>query len=272
MIQQFNKTRVPFIGELLRHPNQIAYFAGANNYTWLHFRNGERRLLAKPVTYFEERLPTFIRIHKTSLINPDCVIGLIPPPRSKMAGAVRMLDGTELPVSRRRWLEVAQLLQAGHMESDNLAAPAELPESGTASPGAPPAQQVLAVMAPDALLLTRQCLTRLGLTATLQHIDRGAELATALLLNPVPKRPALILLDARTNRADRMIALRNLKSHPQLRAIPVVWLAAPNDNVTQSYDLGANSVVIAGTNVATFSQAIEQMCRYWLMVVQLPSE
>lgn len=93
---------MPFITQLLEHPSLLAYFSGTNNYTWLQFRNGERRLLAKPLTYFEERLPAFIRVHKTALVNPSCVTGVQHPARTKMPGYVQMYDGAELPVSRRR--------------------------------------------------------------------------------------------------------------------------------------------------------------------------
>ena len=100
-----------FISQLLEHPSLLAYFSGASNYTWLQFQNGERRLLAKPLVYFEERLPGFIRVHRTALVNPACVVSIQQPPRPKMSGSVRMHDGIELPVSRRRWNDVVQLLQ-----------------------------------------------------------------------------------------------------------------------------------------------------------------
>ena len=45
----------------LQHPERIAYFAGANNYCWIHFRDGEKKLLAKPISYLESQLPDFIR-------------------------------------------------------------------------------------------------------------------------------------------------------------------------------------------------------------------
>lgn len=266
-----------FISQVLEHPSLLAYFSGANNYTWLRFRNGERRLLAKPLSYFEERLPAFIRVHKTALVNPTCVVGVEHPSRTKMPGTIRMHDGTELPVSRRRWSDVVRLLESSLSEVSEPVEtmpelPATEPKSSRCVPYTPPPLVVLTVMTGDAVLLTRERISLLGLHCSLQHIEQSAELASALLLSPVNERPGLILLDSRTNRPDRMLSLRALKSHPRLRAIPVVWLAAPGDDTTQAYALDANSVVVIPDGPASFKQIIEQLCQYWLTMVQLPPE
>jgi CheY-like chemotaxis protein len=270
---------VQFISQILEHPSLLAYFSGANNYTWLQFRNGERRLLAKPLTYFEDRLPEFIRIHKTALINPACVASIHYPPRPKMPGTVQMQDGNVLPVSRRRWNEVAQLLHT--QISDALTSTTVLAVNGsaetaegqtTAFPYTSPPLVMQAVMTGDALLLTHECIEAAKIPCLLKHSESGNALANALMMNPLQDRPALILLDARTNRSDRMLALRSLKNHPRLRSIPVVWLAAPGDDTMQAYTLDANSVVVVPDGASSFSRIIEQLCRYWLMIVQLPPE
>lgn len=139
-------------------------------------------------------------------------------------------------------------------------------------PYAAPPPVMLAVMTGDALLLTRECLRAFSPDCLLHSVESGAELANALLFNPAWERPALILLDARTNRPDRILTLRALKSHAQLRAIPVVWLAAPGDDTMLVYALDANSVVVVPDGPALLIRIIEQLCRYWLGVVQLPPE
>ena len=267
------KRYVQFISELLEHPSLLAHFSGANNYTWLHFRNGERRLLSKPLIYFEERLPAFVRVHKTALINPACVASLQSPLRAKMPGTVRMQDGTELPVSRRRWNEVIRLLDGNPAEQYPAEpSPIGLPDSAHPAkqpdPYTSPPLVVLAVMTGDALLLTRQCIDGLGLNCRLYTVELSAELANVLLLTQ--ERPALILLDARTNRPDRMVTLRALKSHAQLRSVPVVWLASPGDDTMQAYALDANSVVELPGEPSSFVRVIRQLCLYWLVIVQLP--
>ncbi|KAB7729385.1 LytTR family transcriptional regulator [Rudanella paleaurantiibacter] len=260
-----------FIHDLLEHPSLLAYFSGANNYTWLQFRNGERRLLAKPLTYFEERLPGFVRIHKTALINPVFVDEVQSPPGPKMAGAVRMKDGTQLPVSRRRWRDVQQTLcRPGPVLPE---APTVTPEpTGRPAPYQPPQPRLLALMTGDALLLTRECIETADIACTLQALEHGAGLANTLLLRPAATWPSLILMDARFSRPDRVLTLRTLKTHPQLRAIPVVWLAGSEQDTMQAYQLDANSVVVVPDDPASFTRLVRQLCTYWLTVVQLPPE
>ena len=190
------------------------------------------------------------------------------PTRTKMPGVLRMIDGTELPVSRRRWPEINQFFQ--QLEADQVSDAPLLPPAVPADREAIPRFVVLAIMAGDALMVTQQRLDLLQIDCLFQTVDRGAELANLLLLNPGDERPSLILLDARTNRADRMITLRSLKSHPELWAIPIVWLALPGDDVTAVLELDANSVVEVPDEPVLFSRAIDQIYRYWLLMVQLP--
>ncbi len=70
------------INESIHQPALLLYLTGANNYTWLQFQSGKRVLLAKSLTYFTERLPQFVRVHKTALINPAYVTELEPPLRA----------------------------------------------------------------------------------------------------------------------------------------------------------------------------------------------
>lgn len=257
------------INPLLDHLSLIAYFRGANNYTWIHFRNGNRQLLAKPLAYFEKKLPAFIRIHKTALINLDFVDSIHPQPRAKakMAGLLRLQDGTELPVSRRRWNAVVEQLKAMSIEVAPLGQPS-------------PADQrddtidhtclIQAVLTGATLLLTRHCLNQLARPCILQTVKAGAELTETLLLTPQQKWPALIIIDARTHPTNCMLTLQNLKSHDRLRAIPVIWLAAPDTDGGQAYLSDANSVVIVSEDPSILTRILQQLLHYWLIIVQLP--
>ncbi len=255
------------IHQLLEQPSLLAYFVGADNYAWLQFRSGERRLLAKPLIYFEERLPTFIRIHKTALINPLCVTHINHPPRTKMAGSVRLMDGTELPVSRRRWKEVAQLLQTDSALMDTTSSlVSTLPNRDEEDI---PLLRIQTIMTGDKLLLTQKCLHELGLPYTLQSTQFGAELASSLLLSSPQEWPVLILIDAQINRVDSILTLQTLKGHPQLRAIPVIWLAAPGNDTMPAYLLDANSVVTVPEDPTAFVRTLKELLHYWLAIVQL---
>ena len=80
----------------------ITHLTGANNYTWLHYKNGKRELFSKPLHYFQTKLPNFIRIHRTALVNPLFVETIQLPTTKKKSGSLTMQAGLTLPISRRR--------------------------------------------------------------------------------------------------------------------------------------------------------------------------
>ena len=265
LFDEQNEINVLLIHQLLEQPSLLAYFIGADNYAWLQFRSGERRLLAKPLVYFEERLPTFIRIHKTALINPTCIVSVQQPPRPKMAGAVRLVNGAELPVSRRRWKEVAHLLQTDQTAADTV----NSSKSTQASLEQATPLRIQTIMSGDTLLLTEQCLRELDIPYTLQSTKIGEELASALLFSSQGEWPVLIVIDSRQNRGDSLLTLQALKSHAQLRAIPVIYLIPPGENMMQAYLMDANSVVVVPDDPTSLVRILKQLFDYWLMTVQL---
>ncbi len=87
-------------------------------------------------------------------------------------------------------------------------------------------------------------------------------------------RPGLILLDLNMPRMDGREALEQIKQDPELRSIPVVVLTTSKaeEDIVRSYDLGVNSFI---TKPVTFLGLVEVMkvfSRYWLEIVELPSE
>jgi DNA-binding LytR/AlgR family response regulator len=80
----------------------LIYLTGEGNYTWLHYLDGNKHLTAQTLKFLQTLLPNYIRIHKSILVNPACIRMIRAFPDS-LSGAVVLHDGTELPVSRRRW-------------------------------------------------------------------------------------------------------------------------------------------------------------------------
>ena len=85
-------------------------------------------------------------------------------------------------------------------------------------------------------------------------------------------RPGLILLDLNMPKKDGRQALREIKSNPDLRRIPVVILTTSktDEDVLRSYDLGANSFI---TKPVTFDRLVEivrALGTYWFQIVELP--
>jgi CheY-like chemotaxis protein len=85
-------------------------------------------------------------------------------------------------------------------------------------------------------------------------------------------RPGIILLDLNMPRKDGREALREIKSDPDLKGIPIVVLTTSKDeeDVLRSYDLGANSYITKPVTFSGLVDAIKTLGRYWFEIVELP--
>ncbi len=261
----------------LERPELISYFSGANNYSWLHFRNGEKKLLAKPISYLATKLPDFIRAHKTVLINPAYVKSLHQPLRQKMAGEVRLDSGEVFPVSRRRWTQVVDSLQSCLVptNSDSATNNAVGAVSKTIAPQHEVAMRsVLLVTEDEAIaVFTRQLIEKRWPAYQVYTTQQGSHLADVFRPLSHRKNPTLILMDARTRTQERLQTLQHLKEDPKLSRIPLVLLVSNTDqSVTEAYERKANSVISLSSNQVAPTQVIERVCQFWLNTVALPSE
>lgn len=85
--------------------------------------------------------------------------------------------------------------------------------------------------------------------------------------------PKVILLDLKLPRVDGLEVLQRLKSDPQTRMIPVVILTSSNEerDILESYQLGVNSYIVKPVDFEQFTEAVQQLGLYWLLLNQLPS-
>jgi CheY-like chemotaxis protein len=85
-------------------------------------------------------------------------------------------------------------------------------------------------------------------------------------------RPGIILLDLNMPRLDGREALREIKSDPQLRTIPVVVLTTSREeeDILKTYDLGANSFIAKPVGFEELIKIVEMLGQYWFQVVELP--
>jgi len=83
--------------------------------------------------------------------------------------------------------------------------------------------------------------------------------------------PDLILLDLNMPKKDGREALREIKSNPALRRIPVVVLTTSirDEDICQSYDMGANSYITKPLSFDELVTAIERLGNYWFGTVTL---
>jgi len=84
----------------------------------------------------------------------------------------------------------------------------------------------------------------------------------------VADRPVLVLLDLKLPKVDGLECLRCLRADPRSRLIPVIVLTSSKEeeDVIQSYALGANSYVRKPVDFGEFVEAVRQLGLYWLVL------
>jgi two-component system response regulator len=86
--------------------------------------------------------------------------------------------------------------------------------------------------------------------------------------------PTLIILDLKLPKLDGLGVLRALRGDERTRLIPVVILTSSKEeqDLIQSYSLGANSYVRKPVDFAEFQEAVRLLGIYWLMTNLSPPE
>ena len=85
--------------------------------------------------------------------------------------------------------------------------------------------------------------------------------------------PGLILLDLNMPRKDGREALKEIKSDPRLRSIPIVILTTSKaeEDIFRAYDLGVNSFIVKPVTFQSLVDLTLALNRYWFEIVELPS-
>lgn len=84
--------------------------------------------------------------------------------------------------------------------------------------------------------------------------------------------PAVVLLDLKLPKVDGMEVLRQIRSDPSTRCLPVVILTSSKEeeDVIESYNLGANAYVRKPVDYNEFVRAAKTLGLFWLVVNQPP--
>ncbi len=77
--------------------------------------------------------------------------------------------------------------------------------------------------------------------------------------------PIVILLDLKLPKISGLDVLKQLKTHPSYKILPVVVLTSSGEqlDIQQAYDLGANSYILKAIDYDQLAYAIELIHRYW---------
>lgn len=86
--------------------------------------------------------------------------------------------------------------------------------------------------------------------------------------------PNLILLDLKLPRIDGFEVLRQVKSAPILKRIPIIILTSSKDEGDRalSYDIGANSYLVKPVSFEGFLGVVRQIEGYWISLNIAPPE
>ena len=80
--------------------------------------------------------------------------------------------------------------------------------------------------------------------------------------------PAVVLLDMKLPRLSGLEVLKRIREDSRTKRLPVVVLTASEDEnqVEESYNLGANSYIHKPTDPQEFSEMVLQVAMYWLLL------
>jgi CheY-like chemotaxis protein len=131
----------------------------------------------------------------------------------------------------------------------------------------------------DDRMLAREALAESRLANHLEWVEDGQQLMDYLCRRgqwESPEKspwPGLILLDLNMPRKDGREVLREIKSDPNLRHIPIVVLTTSKaeEDIFRTYDLGVNSFITKPVTFEGLVAVMRALGRYWFEIVELPT-
>jgi len=84
--------------------------------------------------------------------------------------------------------------------------------------------------------------------------------------------PQVILLDLKLPKVDGLEVLKRLRNDERTKVVPVVVLTSSKEerDLTDSYQLGANSYIHKPVDFAQFTEAVRHLGLYWLVLNESP--
>ena len=131
---------------------------------------------------------------------------------------------------------------------------------------------------PDDEALTLRALRESRLASELAVSHNGADALDYLFARgrhagrDPDEMPALVLLDLKLPKIDGIEVLRRLRADARTRRVPVVVLTSSTEeqDLSSSYDLGANSYITKPVDFEQLRAAVRQLGLYWLVLNEAP--
>jgi len=124
----------------------------------------------------------------------------------------------------------------------------------------------------DDFLLLQKAFQWVDIEVEVRRAHDGVQLLEMLRRHGLADRVLLILMDLNMPRKDGRESIRELKSDPRLRAIPIVVLTNSHDegDAALSYELGANSFLFKPFSFQELVARMSALKNYWLESAELP--
>lgn len=96
----------------------------------------------------------------------------------------------------------------------------------------------------------------------LDYLYRRGQFAERPVENPV-----VVFLDLKMPKVDGMEVLRQVKSDPELKTIPIVMLTSSreDEDLVESYRLSANAYVVKPVAFEAFIEVVRQLGLFWVL-------
>jgi CheY-like chemotaxis protein len=127
----------------------------------------------------------------------------------------------------------------------------------------------------DDRFLMQKALDELNYDIKIEFVENGVELLDHLNKIQTQKiasaYPRFILLDLNMPKMDGREVLKNIKTHPEFRKIPVIIFSTTKNQleVKRCYDLGANTYIVKPVNFDSLVDTIQNIRQYWLETATL---